>query len=96
MADVGWRLQQVDGFHPAVERIERHHHGIGGIAPGDHRHVRIFDHAVDDLFEVVASVREADDLHGHLNTVAAPLNTLSAKDLCPGTAALEKINASLR
>ena len=26
----------------------------------------------------------------------APLNTLAAKDLCPGTAALEKINASLR
>ena len=25
-----------------------------------------------------------------------PLNTLGAKDLCPGTAALEKINASLR
>jgi 2-oxoglutarate/2-oxoacid ferredoxin oxidoreductase subunit beta len=39
---------------------------------------------------------EAEDLHSHLNTVAAPLNTLSEKELCPGTAALEKINASLR
>jgi 2-oxoglutarate ferredoxin oxidoreductase subunit beta len=39
---------------------------------------------------------EADDLHTHLDTVEAPLNTLDAKDLCPGTAALEKINASLR
>jgi len=28
--------------------------------------------------------------------VDAPLNGLEAKDLCPGTAALEKINASLR
>jgi len=28
--------------------------------------------------------------------VAAPLNTLEAKDLCPGSAALEKINAALR
>ena len=39
---------------------------------------------------------DAEDLHAHLNTVDAPLNTLEAKDLCPGTAALEKINASLR
>jgi 2-oxoglutarate ferredoxin oxidoreductase subunit beta len=39
---------------------------------------------------------DAEDLHAHLNTVAAPLNTLSEKELCPGTAALEKINASLR
>src|SRR5499427_3665836 len=39
---------------------------------------------------------EADDLHEHLNTVETPLNTLEADDLCPGSAALEKINASLR
>jgi 2-oxoglutarate ferredoxin oxidoreductase subunit beta len=39
---------------------------------------------------------EAADLHSHLDTVAAPLNTLGEKELCPGTAALEKINASLR
>ena len=40
--------------------------------------------------------QEADDLHGHLNTVPAPLNTLGEKELCPGSAALENINASLR
>jgi 2-oxoglutarate ferredoxin oxidoreductase subunit beta len=39
---------------------------------------------------------DSEDLHAHLNTVDAPLNGLEAKDLCPGTAALEKINASLR
>src|SRR6187397_1216219 len=39
---------------------------------------------------------DSEDLHAHLNTVDTPLNTLEAKDLCPGTAALEKINASLR
>jgi 2-oxoglutarate ferredoxin oxidoreductase subunit beta len=39
---------------------------------------------------------EADDLHAHLNTVETPLNTLEAGDLCPGTAVLDKINASLR
>jgi 2-oxoglutarate ferredoxin oxidoreductase subunit beta len=39
---------------------------------------------------------DSEDLHAHLNTVDAPLNGLEAKDLCPGTPALEKINASLR
>ncbi|MGH9808450.1 MAG: 2-oxoacid:ferredoxin oxidoreductase subunit beta, partial [Terriglobia bacterium] len=39
---------------------------------------------------------ESEDLHSHLNTVEAPLNGLNAGDLCPGTSALEKINASLR
>ena len=39
---------------------------------------------------------EADDLHANLNTVEAPLNGLEAKELCPGSAALDKINASLR
>ncbi|HLH92610.1 MAG TPA: 2-oxoacid:ferredoxin oxidoreductase subunit beta [Xanthobacteraceae bacterium] len=39
---------------------------------------------------------EAEDLHANLNTVEAPLNALGEKELCPGTAALDKINASLR
>jgi 2-oxoglutarate/2-oxoacid ferredoxin oxidoreductase subunit beta len=40
--------------------------------------------------------KDPEDLHHHLNTVDAALNTLSEKELCPGAAALEKINASLR
>jgi 2-oxoglutarate/2-oxoacid ferredoxin oxidoreductase subunit beta len=39
---------------------------------------------------------EPEDLHHHLNTVSAPLNSLSEQELCPGSATLEKINASLR
>jgi len=39
---------------------------------------------------------EAEDLHGHLNTVEAPLNGLGEKELCPGSAVLDKINAALR
>jgi 2-oxoglutarate ferredoxin oxidoreductase subunit beta len=39
---------------------------------------------------------EAEDLHSNLNTVEAPLNALNEKELCPGSAALDKINASLR
>ncbi|HYM18777.1 MAG TPA: 2-oxoacid:ferredoxin oxidoreductase subunit beta [Micropepsaceae bacterium] len=36
------------------------------------------------------------DMHAGLNTVDTPLNRLSEKELCPGSAALEKINAGLR
>jgi 2-oxoglutarate ferredoxin oxidoreductase subunit beta len=39
---------------------------------------------------------EASDLHGHLNTVAAPLNSLGANELSPGAGVLAKINAGLR
>jgi 2-oxoglutarate ferredoxin oxidoreductase subunit beta len=40
--------------------------------------------------------REREDLHDHLNTVAPPLNTLAERELCPGSTALEKFNATLR
>ena len=50
--------------------------------------------------EVVTGLLYVDpspkDLHGNLNTVAAPLNTLNEADLCPGSSALDRINASLR
>jgi 2-oxoglutarate ferredoxin oxidoreductase subunit beta len=38
----------------------------------------------------------ADELHAHLNTVDAPLNQLAERELCPGAAALQKFNSSLR
>jgi 2-oxoglutarate ferredoxin oxidoreductase subunit beta len=39
---------------------------------------------------------EPEDLHHHFNTVDTPLNALGEQELCPGSAALEKINAALR
>jgi len=39
---------------------------------------------------------DAGDLHGHLGTVEAPLNSLGAAELSPGAAVLEQINAGLR
>ncbi|MBM4228748.1 MAG: 2-oxoacid:ferredoxin oxidoreductase subunit beta, partial [Gammaproteobacteria bacterium] len=36
------------------------------------------------------------DIHRNLNTVEQPLNSLGARELCPGSAMLEKINNSLR
>jgi len=38
----------------------------------------------------------ARDLHENLHTVDTPLNQLSERELCPGSVALERINASLR
>jgi 2-oxoglutarate/2-oxoacid ferredoxin oxidoreductase subunit beta len=39
---------------------------------------------------------EFKDLHATLNTSKKPLNTLTEKELCPGSAALADINAGLR
>ncbi len=40
---------------------------------------------------------DSEDLHGHLNTYKGrPFNQLGEKDLCPGAATLDKINAALR
>ncbi len=39
---------------------------------------------------------QATDLHVALKTCRMPLNKLEAPELCPGTAALAAINASLR
>ena len=39
---------------------------------------------------------EPQDLHTHLGTVATPLNALTEAALCPGPAALAKLNAALR
>ena len=39
---------------------------------------------------------EGEDLHDRLATVTTPLNALTDAELCPGRAALEKLNANLR
>jgi 2-oxoglutarate/2-oxoacid ferredoxin oxidoreductase subunit beta len=39
---------------------------------------------------------EAVDLHARLKTTKRPLNALAEAELCPGSKALEAINASLR
>jgi 2-oxoglutarate/2-oxoacid ferredoxin oxidoreductase subunit beta len=40
--------------------------------------------------------QEPDDLHGYMNTVSTPFNALTEAELCPGSAALDKLNAALR
>ena len=39
---------------------------------------------------------DAEDLHGHLATVDAPLNRMNEKELCPGAEALAALNAEYR
>jgi 2-oxoglutarate/2-oxoacid ferredoxin oxidoreductase subunit beta len=39
---------------------------------------------------------DSSDLHDNLNTVETPLNQLGERELCPGSVALERINAALR
>jgi 2-oxoglutarate ferredoxin oxidoreductase subunit beta len=39
---------------------------------------------------------DPEDLHRHMNTVSIPFNDLDETALCPGSTALEKLNASLR
>ncbi|HXF66523.1 MAG TPA: 2-oxoacid:ferredoxin oxidoreductase subunit beta [Burkholderiales bacterium] len=38
----------------------------------------------------------SSELHDYLNTVDTPLNQLTERELCPGSVALERINAALR
>jgi 2-oxoglutarate ferredoxin oxidoreductase subunit beta len=38
----------------------------------------------------------ASDMHANLNTVSAPLNSLSEKELCPGSKGLDAFNAAHR
>jgi 2-oxoglutarate ferredoxin oxidoreductase subunit beta len=68
--------------------------------PGDRIAAMNFIHEHQARGEVVTGLlyvdRKARDLHQHLNTVVVPFNGLGAKELCPGQATLEKINASLR
>ena len=39
---------------------------------------------------------DASDLHANLKTYDKAFNTLGAKELCPGSGVLEKINSTLR
>lgn len=90
-----------------VEVIEQHDGSklvLRKVAPNYDPHDRVKamtylqqSHAAGEIVTGLLYVdKEPTDLHAALNTVKAPLNTLSAKELCPGSDALAKFNASLR
>jgi 2-oxoglutarate ferredoxin oxidoreductase subunit beta len=90
-----------------VEVIEQHDGSklvLRKVAPNYDPHDRVKamtylqqSHAAGEIVTGLLYVdKEPIDLHAALNTVKAPLNTLNAKELCPGSDVLAKFNASLR
>ena len=70
-----------------------------GYDPGDRlaamSHIATYEARGEILTGLLYVDAAAEDLHGHLKTVAAPLNRLGERELCPGSAALAAINAEL-
>jgi 2-oxoglutarate/2-oxoacid ferredoxin oxidoreductase subunit beta len=87
-------LPQHDG---SVMRLRKLH---AGYDPTDRVGAMAKVQALQAQGEVVTGLLYVDpkaaDMHVGLNTVARPLNTLAEAELCPGTAALAELNASLR
>ncbi|MEO8523999.1 MAG: 2-oxoacid:ferredoxin oxidoreductase subunit beta [Caldimonas sp.] len=70
-----------------------------GYDPGDRlaamTHIAAYEARGEVLTGLLYVRAGAEDMHGHLNTVDTALNRLGDKELCPGAAALEAINAEL-
>ena len=78
------RLRKVDENYDANNRIAAMNYSQEHHAKGE---------VVTGLLYVDPQPQE---LHGYLHTVETPFNRLAERELCPGSAALAKINASLR
>jgi 2-oxoglutarate ferredoxin oxidoreductase subunit beta len=87
-------VEQHDGSHLALRKLASDYN------VNDRRSAMAYlmdrAHAGEIVTGLLYVEPEPEDLHHHFNTVKAPLNALNEKDLCPGSAALDKINASLR
>jgi 2-oxoglutarate ferredoxin oxidoreductase subunit beta len=70
-----------------------------GYDPGDRlaamTHIAAYEARGEILTGLLYVNAAAEDLHTHLRTVDVALNRLGEKELCPGAAALEGINAEL-
>jgi 2-oxoglutarate ferredoxin oxidoreductase subunit beta len=70
-----------------------------GYDPGDRlaamSHIAAYEARGEILTGLLYVDAGAADLHDHLKTVAVPLNRLGERELCPGKAALDSINAEL-
>ena len=87
-------VEQHDG---SILRLHKLHDSY---SPDDRLHAMRYLEERKALGEIVTGLLyvnpKAGTLHDHLKTVDVPLNTLGARELNPGSAALEQINASLR
>jgi 2-oxoglutarate ferredoxin oxidoreductase subunit beta len=70
-----------------------------GYDPGDRpaamSHIATYEARGEILTGLLYVRADAEDLHGHLNTVEQPLNRLGERELCPGSQVLAAINAEL-
>ncbi|HWK83016.1 MAG TPA: 2-oxoacid:ferredoxin oxidoreductase subunit beta [Caldimonas sp.] len=70
-----------------------------GYDPGDRlaamTHIAAYEARGEILTGLLYVDAAAEDLHAHLKTVDVALNRLGERELCPGAAALEAINAEL-
>ena len=88
------RVVQHDGSMLLLRKLGEDYDPSDRIGAMNHLHERA---ALGEIVTGLLYVDEsAEDLHRHLNTVETPLNQLGDAELCPGSAALEALNASLR
>jgi 2-oxoglutarate ferredoxin oxidoreductase subunit beta len=87
-------VRQHDGSVLLLRKLDADYDPTDRIAVMDYLH----SHAArGEIITGLLYVDEnAEDMHHHLNTVPVALNSLAEAQLCPGAAALEKLNASLR
>ena len=87
-------LPQADGSMMKLRKLRADHD------PTDRRGAMNHMQAMAEAGEIATGLLyvdpEASDLHAAMNTVTEPLNRLGAAELCPGAAALERLNDSLR
>jgi 2-oxoglutarate ferredoxin oxidoreductase subunit beta len=85
---------QHDGATLVLRKVSEHYDPTDRIGAITHLQER---QAAGEIVTGLLYIDEtAEDLHDGLETVSAPLNTLGDKELTPGAAVLEKLNASLR
>jgi 2-oxoglutarate/2-oxoacid ferredoxin oxidoreductase subunit beta len=87
-------VEQHDGSKLALRKVAPEYDAHDRLAAMNYLQERA---AVGEIVTGLLYVeRDPTELHDHINTVAAPLNALNTEDLCPGSKALDAINASLR
>lgn len=88
------RVVQHDGSVLLLRKLGHDYDPTDRIGAMNHLHERA---ALGEIATGLLFVNEhGEEMHRNLNTVEKPLNALTNAELCPGSAALESLNASLR
>lgn len=87
-------ITQHDGSVLRLRKVDENYDAHDRIAAMNYLSARAIEGEI--VTGLIYLERDPQDLHKHLGTVAAPLNSLNEKELCPGAATLDAINDSLR